>query len=578
MADIRINDLPLAGGITPAVPTDNIAIDGSITRRTTIEDLGNVAVPVATQATAEAGVNSTERMTPLTTKQSIASEVGVSVAPFSLVDTVSGKQNSSFKLWNDADTRTVTDRFKDTVSVMEANILSLGDLGAAVNFAISKCQPGQTLIVPPLPSGASWVQTTGISISKPLKVEFGRSLITVVGAITALTLGTLSAYGEVSGGQWTGDRTTNQRWASIQGFRSGVRDSRVDLFDEGFKIESNPYSPYVKNVILRNIKTKVGWVRDSVGAILDTVRHDVDGVWYGGSYPAPVVGIHLQSEGNIVFNCDMIHSGIGTLIEADHRDVYWNFFLSSYLSDSSAASVGVELRNNSVYRLAGNFFQQCWSATNKMGFLVSGTTTIDGAFWNAGTVHNNLNEGVRIENTLAKNIIFEGVAIMGNNSSGAGANAVFTNVSGRVGFRNCQIGRGMGWTSQCYDLVFSQSSQSGEVDLSGSWLDPGGFTNKAIEKFGSGDIVITGITGLRNKNKGVASFSGGLSFCAVPHGLSFPIQAKHVMICATGSFGANSKIRTGEFESPTIGEFQIIADTAPGAGIQYAWWAEIDRI
>lgn len=80
MADIRINDLPLADGITAPSTSDNVAIDGPTTRRTTIGDIGNISVPVASQAEAEAGVNSTKRMTPLTTKQSIASQIGVTIA------------------------------------------------------------------------------------------------------------------------------------------------------------------------------------------------------------------------------------------------------------------------------------------------------------------------------------------------------------------------------------------------------------------------------------------------------------------------------------------------------------------
>lgn len=80
MADIRIKDLPLATGGTAPTGTDDIAIDGLTTRKTNIAALGDVAVPVASQAEAEAGSNASKRMTPLTTKQSIASEVGVTLA------------------------------------------------------------------------------------------------------------------------------------------------------------------------------------------------------------------------------------------------------------------------------------------------------------------------------------------------------------------------------------------------------------------------------------------------------------------------------------------------------------------
>lgn len=76
MADKRINQLPIATGATAPVPSDALAIDGATTRQTTIQVIGDTAVPVASQAEAEAGTNAAKRMTPLTTKQSIASSVG----------------------------------------------------------------------------------------------------------------------------------------------------------------------------------------------------------------------------------------------------------------------------------------------------------------------------------------------------------------------------------------------------------------------------------------------------------------------------------------------------------------------
>lgn len=80
MADIRIRDLPNATGPNPPVASDAIAIDGATTRRTTIQEAVNVGAPVASQAKAEAGVDNNDRMTALTTKQSIRSEVGVTIA------------------------------------------------------------------------------------------------------------------------------------------------------------------------------------------------------------------------------------------------------------------------------------------------------------------------------------------------------------------------------------------------------------------------------------------------------------------------------------------------------------------
>lgn len=68
MANIRIQDLP--NEASPSA-SDEIAIDGLTTRKTTLENAVAAGRPVATQPEAEAGVNNTKAMTPLTTKQAI---------------------------------------------------------------------------------------------------------------------------------------------------------------------------------------------------------------------------------------------------------------------------------------------------------------------------------------------------------------------------------------------------------------------------------------------------------------------------------------------------------------------------
>jgi hypothetical protein len=50
------------------------------TRKTPLSAIGDVIIPLASQSEAEAGTNPTKRMSPLTTKQSIAAQVGVTVA------------------------------------------------------------------------------------------------------------------------------------------------------------------------------------------------------------------------------------------------------------------------------------------------------------------------------------------------------------------------------------------------------------------------------------------------------------------------------------------------------------------
>lgn len=77
MADIRINDLP--NEETPN-PSEFLAVDGASTRKTTIQSAVNSGAPVSSQAQAQSGTDNNARMTPLSTKQSIASEVGVTIA------------------------------------------------------------------------------------------------------------------------------------------------------------------------------------------------------------------------------------------------------------------------------------------------------------------------------------------------------------------------------------------------------------------------------------------------------------------------------------------------------------------
>lgn len=80
MALIPIREIP--GGVV-AVPqaTDRLAIDNGVAmQQTTVANAVNAAVPVASQLEAQAGTDNSKRITSLRVKQSIASEVGVTLA------------------------------------------------------------------------------------------------------------------------------------------------------------------------------------------------------------------------------------------------------------------------------------------------------------------------------------------------------------------------------------------------------------------------------------------------------------------------------------------------------------------
>lgn len=77
MAAERINELPVENNPNPS---DNVPIDGATTRHTTVQKFVLAGRPTASQAEAEAGTDPLKAMTPLTTKQSIAAEVGSTIA------------------------------------------------------------------------------------------------------------------------------------------------------------------------------------------------------------------------------------------------------------------------------------------------------------------------------------------------------------------------------------------------------------------------------------------------------------------------------------------------------------------
>ena len=105
MVDIRPSQLPDA--ILPLGSNNKLVIDQDVVgvNKATVFDIVDSVAPVATQAEAVAGADNVKRMTSLRTKQSIASEVGVTLASSSqgakadsAVQSVNGKTGNSVTL------------------------------------------------------------------------------------------------------------------------------------------------------------------------------------------------------------------------------------------------------------------------------------------------------------------------------------------------------------------------------------------------------------------------------------------------------------------------------------------------
>lgn len=158
MADIRISQLPLATGPTAPAPADVVALDGATTRKAPLSALADSIRAMASQAEAEAGTNADKGMSPLTTKQSIAYEIGVtlaSVAQGAKADTAmqpaiydpTGKNVSPFVSSNidfanpdtGGQTRSVYDILRNTPTLSSfggTNNAALAAMAAAYGFVV----------------------------------------------------------------------------------------------------------------------------------------------------------------------------------------------------------------------------------------------------------------------------------------------------------------------------------------------------------------------------------------------------------------------------------------------------------
>lgn len=102
--NIPIRDIP--GAIADPTPDNLLAMDnGTQMRKTTVKKVVDAGAPLATQSEAQVGTDNDKRMSALRTKQSIASEVGVTIASkyqgdlaSSAVQAVNGKTGASVTL------------------------------------------------------------------------------------------------------------------------------------------------------------------------------------------------------------------------------------------------------------------------------------------------------------------------------------------------------------------------------------------------------------------------------------------------------------------------------------------------
>lgn len=340
--------------------------------------------------------------------------------------------------------RNVQAKLREFVSVTDFGAVGDGvvDDTAAIQAAVNM---GKRVYFP-APS-VSYKLGSAINVTTQGQVLYGDGYQSFIycpsGTAFNITTGNITVTDlRLKGGYVSGNRAFDVAGAQCKFLNLDVRE-----FDVGLRWTSG-FHMYVQNWHTRNFKTYGLELKNGVGAFISNVTYDTDGAWYSGSFTEPTAFLLINNEGNVIDGCDFIHPGIGVLIEPDGRNIEWNMFSNSYLSDSSQSGNGIVIRQSSnTYYIRGLFFDHCWAATNERGVLIDGTgsAVLDGVVFKDCMFHNNRHEGVRISKGVS--LEFKDCEFAGNNSGGGSSNQFYANTVNYLHVDDCFFGNKFNWGS-----------------------------------------------------------------------------------------------------------------------------------
>lgn len=229
---IRPDDLPPRGNpvASEVVPSDN----GSIVAGVTWADGVNAGRPLASQNEAEAGVQATKAMTPLTTKQSIASEVGVSLASKAQGDLA----DSSIQTITAGANISVDDTDPQNLIISSSGGVGDGDKGGVVVSGSGTVWTVKAF------TGDSGSGGTGGGVPAPAAGDAAAGKVLGAGG------GWVDGAGSIQPGRivntWSGVYTINTNIPTVIPF-----DNTVPDFSEGVAVIQVPVAPSKATNILR---------------------------------------------------------------------------------------------------------------------------------------------------------------------------------------------------------------------------------------------------------------------------------------------------------------------------------------
>lgn len=195
MAIIRPSDLPVAPSVSDgaSIPIDT----GSAVQRATPSQLIDAAIPLSSQADAEAGTDNVKRVTPLRVAQAIDAlgVSGTALAAGDGGDLVGFKQAGTSSV-----ARTVDAKLKDAVSVKDFGAVGDGVANDAAAFQAALNSFAGSAGVVRVPRGIYNMGATGVTIPGKVRLHIENALINSSAQHAfILAVGSLSTSGELTG-------------------------------------------------------------------------------------------------------------------------------------------------------------------------------------------------------------------------------------------------------------------------------------------------------------------------------------------------------------------------------------------
>ncbi len=452
---------------------------------------------------------------------------------------------------------------KATVSVAEFLLPgdSAADSGPVFQRAHDAVPAGTVLLIPARLDGNEYSMTTGVTISKAIKL-ISYSGVHVNGGITGFTVNATGAC--IEGLRLYGDRSNGNQGILLQGTKNHVTNCMFQDFDSGLVSGEGGSEHVVLGNRFYNSRTRAIWARtNGVGPFLI-------GNTSSNSIPPLVGGLHLQGSGTFVHMCDFIQGGV--VIEPDTDEVDWNFFTQCSF-DTNTTGDGLLIRNNTSYRVRGVYLTGCWSSTcQTSGIRTIGSGVIDEVIITAHIAKNNFAEAIRLE--AGNNIQIDGCSLIGCSGSGVGAaSTLYVSTPGYVQVRDGRfLSTGTGLNSTPAHHI-ELGTTAGGVDVDGTTFDLQTTGKVLFSAAPSGRLTVGRVMGASLETSGLTQILQGQTSVVVAHGLAVAPQKWQIMVTPNGQVGSGWWI-----DSIGASSFTIHCDSPVAGNVLFGWAATVKAV